>query len=59
MKFGSFVVLLDLLKIIQNLFVQMSDIIFVTNQNFHNKFPMGKPHKCSVHYNPFLAELVM
>ena len=52
LKFSSFVVLLDLLKIFQNLFVQMSDIIFMTNQNFHNTFPMGKPYKYSVHYIP-------
>ena len=41
LKFGSFVVLLDPLRIFQNLFVQMSDIIFMANQNFHNTFPMG------------------
>ena len=41
MKFGSFVVLLDPLKIFQNLLVQMFDIIFTANQNFHNTFPMG------------------
>ena len=40
LKFGSFVVLLDL-KIFQNLVVQMLDIIFTVNQNFHNTFPMG------------------
>ena len=43
LKFGSFVVLLDPLKIFQNLFDQMFDIIFMANQNFHNAFPMGKP----------------
>ena len=31
LKFGSFVVLLDPLKIFQNLFVQMFDIIFTAN----------------------------
>ena len=41
LKFGLFVVLLDLLKIFQNLFVQMSDIIFMANQNCHNTLPMG------------------
>ena len=40
LKFGSFVVLLDQLKIFQNLVVQMLDIIFTVNQNFHNTFPM-------------------
>ena len=40
LKFGSFIVLLDLLKIFQNL-VQMLDIMFMVNQNFHNTFPMG------------------
>ena len=53
LKFGSFVVLLDPLKIFQNLVVQMFDIIFTANQNFHNTFPMGKPYKYSVHYSPF------
>ena len=43
LKFGSFVVLLDPLKIFQNLFVQMFDIIFTANQIFNNTFPMGKP----------------
>ena len=38
MKFGSFVILLAPLKIFQNLFVQMSDIIFTINQNFHHTF---------------------
>ena len=41
LKFGSFVVLLGPLKIFQNLVVQMFDIIFTANQNFHNTFPMG------------------
>ena len=41
LKFGSFVVLLDPLKIFQNLFVQIFDILFTANQNFHNTFPMG------------------
>ena len=41
LKFGSFVVLLDPLKIFQNLSVQMFDIVFMANQNFHNTFPMG------------------
>ena len=45
LKFGSFVVLLDPLKIFQNLVVQMFDIIFTVNQNFHNTFPMEKPYK--------------
>ena len=45
--------LLDPLKIFQNLFVQMFDIIFTANQNFHNTFPMGKPYKYSVHYSSF------
>ena len=42
LKFGSFVVLLDLLK---NIFIQMPNTIlnFTVNQNFHNIFPMGKP----------------
>ena len=53
LKFGSFVVLLDPLKIFQNLVVQMLDIIFTVNQNFHNTFPMGKPYKYSVQYSPF------
>ena len=53
LKFGSFVVLLDPLKIFQNLFVQMFDMIFTANQNFNNAFPMGKPYKYSVHYIPF------
>ena len=48
LKFGSFVVLLDPLKIFQNLFVQMFDLIFTANQNFHNTFPMEKPYKYSV-----------
>ena len=52
-KFGSFVVLFDLLKIIQNLFIQMSDIIFTANQTFHHTFPMGEPLKYNVHYSPF------
>ena len=51
LKFGSFAVLLDLLKIFQNLVVQMFDIIFTANQNFHNIFPMEKPYKYSVHYS--------
>ena len=38
LKFGSFVVLLDPLKMFQN---QMFDIIFMANQNFHNTFPVG------------------
>ena len=58
LKFGSFVVLLDLLKSFQNLLVQMFDITFMANQNFHNTFPMGKPYKYSVHYSLF-PELVM
>ena len=37
LKFGSFVVLLDPLKIFQNLVVQMFDIIFTANQNLHNR----------------------
>ena len=41
LKFGSFVVLLDPLKIFQNHFVQMSDIIFTGNQNIRITFPMG------------------
>ena len=36
-----FVVLLDPLKIFQNLFVEMFDIIFTANQNFYNTFPVG------------------
>ena len=47
LKFGSFVVLLDPLKILQNLFVQMLDIVFTANQNFHNTFPRGS-HKSTV-----------
>ena len=54
LEIGSFVVLLDQLKIFQNLFVQMFDLIFTANQNFHNTFAMGKPYKYSVHYSPFL-----
>ena len=38
LKFGSFVVLLDPLKMFQN---QMFDIIFMANQNLHNTFPVG------------------
>ena len=34
-------ILLGPLKVFQNLFVQMFDIIFTANQNFHNTFPMG------------------
>ena len=41
LKFGSFVVLLDPLKIFQNLSVQTFDIIFTANKNSHNTFPMG------------------
>ena len=41
LKFGSFVVLLDPLKIFQIFFVHMFDIIFTANQNFHNTFSMG------------------
>ena len=33
LKFSSFVVLLDLLKIFQNRFVQMSDIIIIYDQS--------------------------
>ena len=51
LKFGSFVVLLDPLKTFQNLVIQMFDIIFMANQNFHNTFPMEKPYKYSVHYS--------
>ena len=51
LKFGSFAV--PLYKIFQHLFVQMFDIIFTANQNFHNTFPIGKPYKYSVHYSPF------
>ena len=43
LKFGTLVVLLDLPETFQNLFVQMSDIIFIPNKNFHNTFPMVKP----------------
>ena len=53
LKLGSFVVLLDPLKIFQNLFIQKFDIIFMANQKFHNTFPMGKPYNYSVHYGPF------
>jgi len=42
-KFGSFVVLLDPLKIFQNIFVQMLHTIFIVNQKFPHTFPMGKP----------------
>ena len=52
LKFGSFEVLLDSLKVFQNLFVQMFGIVFTANQNFHNTFPTGNPYKCSVHYSP-------
>ena len=41
LKFGSFVVLLDPLKIFQNSFVQMFDIILMANQNFHNALIWG------------------
>ena len=34
-------------------FVQMFDLIFKANQNFHNTFPIGKPYKYSVQYSPF------
>ena len=43
MKSGSFVELLDPLKIIQNNFIQMPNTIFMANQTFHHTFPMGKP----------------
>ena len=57
LKFGSFVVLLDPLKIFQNLVVQMFDKIFTANQNFHNTFPVEKPCvQCPL--EPF-PELVM
>ena len=49
LEFGSFVVLLDPLKIFQNLVVQMFDIILTANQNCHNTFPMEKPYKYGVH----------
>ena len=39
LKFGPFVILLDPLKIFQNLFIWMLHTTFTTNQ----KFPMGKP----------------
>ena len=48
LKFGSFVVLLDPLKIFPNLVVQMFDIIFTANQIFNNTFPMEKPYKYTV-----------
>ena len=38
---------LDPLKIFQNLFGQMSDIIFTANQNFHHTFPT-RSHKSTV-----------
>ena len=41
LKFGSFVVLLDPLKIFQNLFVQMFAIIFMANQNLQINFLWG------------------
>ena len=41
LKFGSFVVLLDPLKIFQNLVVQMLDIIFTVNQIFTIHFLWG------------------
>ena len=44
LKFGSFVVLLDPLKLFLNLFVQKSNIIFTANQNLHFTFAMGS-HK--------------
>ena len=47
LKFGSFVVLPDPLKIFQNLVVQMFDIKFMANQIFYNTFLMGKPYKYS------------
>ena len=40
LKFGP-------LKIFQKSFVQMSDTIFMTNQNFHHTFPM-ESHKSVV-----------
>jgi len=43
LKFGSFVVLLDPLKIFQNLFVQMVHTTFTANQRFPHTFPMVKP----------------
>ena len=49
LKFGSFVVLLDPLKMFWNLVVQMFDIIFTADQIFYNIFPMEKPYKYSVH----------
>ena len=47
LKFGSFVVVLNLLKIILNLFVQMFDVLFTINQNCHHTFPVGS-HKSTV-----------
>ena len=47
LKFGSFVVLLDPLKIFQNPYVQMSDLIVIANQKFHHAFPMGS-HKSAM-----------
>ena len=44
LKFGSFVVLL----IFQNLFVQMFDIIFTANQNFHNIYYLWGSHISTV-----------
>ena len=43
LKFGSFVVLLDPLKIFQNLFVQMLCTIFTVNESFPHTFAVGKP----------------
>ena len=41
LQFGLFVVILDPLKIFQNLFVQMLHATFTANQKFFHTFPMG------------------
>ena len=47
LKFGLFVVLLDLLKMFQNLFIQSSDIIFMATQIFTIHF-LWESHKSTV-----------
>ena len=50
-KFGSFVVLLDLLKIFQNLFVQMFDKNIYGQSKFPPYISYGEAVKCSICYN--------
>ena len=55
--FSPFVALLDLLRIFQNLFVQMPDTIFIINQNFHQTFSMGKPQSAEYPLQLFLERV--